>query len=215
MLAFRLRSAVPHRAVSKTYSTDGLQKSARSCIIGSWFLPCTKEFSLVRATLAFFFTLLLMAPAPSSTEAAGAGFRVAGMPMNCTDFRGRTVLALKVSNLGDVGRAWVVNTVPYILLDPELMRRLPKPLQIFFYVHECAHHKLGHWYNPTGKSEKEADCWAIEYGRDRGILQRQMVVDFEPWLAKSRGSAFGHLPGRERVQHLLACFDGPVETAQQ
>ena len=130
-------------------------------------------------------------------------------------YRGRSVLALQVSDLGDVGRAWVINTVPYILLDPELLRTLPRPLQIFFYAHECAHHRLGHWYSPTGTSEKEADCWAIEYGRDHGIFRRQTVVDFEPWLAKSRGSAFGHLPGRERVRHLLACFDGPVETAQQ
>jgi hypothetical protein len=137
------------------------------------------------------------------------------MQMSCTDFRGRSVLALQVSDLGDVGRAWVINTVPYILLDPEVLRTLPRPLQIFFYVHECAHHRLGHWYNPTGNSEKEADCWAIEYGRDHGIFRRQTVVDFEPWLAKSRGSAFGHLPGRKRVRHLLACFDGPVETAQQ
>jgi hypothetical protein len=160
-------------------------------------------------------TLLFLAPAPRTTEAGGKVFRVAGEPMSCTDFRGRSVLAVPVSDLGDVGRVEVINTVPYILLDPELMRTLPKPLQIFFYVHECAHHKLGHWYNRTANSEKEADCWAIVYGRDRGIFRRQMVVDFEPWLAKSRGSAFGHLPGRERVQHLLACFDGPVETAQQ
>lgn len=170
---------------------------------------------MVRAILVLIVTFAYLTPAARPTEAAGAGFRVAGMQMSCTDFRGRSVLALQVSDLGDVGRAWVINTVPYILLDPEVLRTLPRPLQIFFYVHECAHHRLGHWYNPTGNSEKEADCWAIEYGRDHGIFRRQTVVDFEPWLAKSRGSAFGHLPGRKRVRHLLACFDGPVETAQQ
>ena len=215
MLPFLLGVILHHRADLKTYSTDGLQKTARSCIIGGWVYLGTKEFSLVRATLALIFSLLLLAPAPKSTEAASSSFRVAGMPMSCKDFRGRTVLALQVSDLGDVGRIWVVNTVPYILLDPELMRTLPRPLQIFFYAHECAHHVLGHWYNRTLSSEKEADCWAIKYGRDRDIFRRQMVVDFEPWLAKSRGSIFGHLPGRERVKHMLACFDGPSETAQQ
>lgn len=170
--------------------------------MGRWFLAVT-------------LIVVLLAPPVKTVEAAGAGFRVAGMPMSCTDFRGREVLALKVFNLGDVGRAWVVNTVPYILLDPEVMRPLPKPLQIFFYVHECAHHALGHWYNPSRNSEKEADCWAIAYGRDHGIFRRQTIVDFEPWLARSKGSIFGHLPGRERVRHMLSCFDNQVETAQQ
>lgn len=158
--------------------------------------------------------LLLMLPAAPS-NAASSVFRVAGEPMSCTDFRGRSVMALEVSKLGDVGRAWVVNTVPYILMDPEVLRTLPKPLQIFFYAHECAHHVLGHWYNPTGESEKDADCWAVEFGRDRGIFTRQVISDFSPWLRKSKGSAFGHLPGKLRVQHMLACFDATVETAQQ
>lgn len=135
--------------------------------------------------------------------------------MNCKDFRGRSVLALEVSDLGDVGRAWVVNTVPYILLDPEVLRTLPKPLQQFFYMHECAHHVLGHWYNPTRNSEKEADCWAVAHGRDSGLFRRQTVVDFAPWLRKSKGSAFGHLPGRQRVEHMLSCFDDTVTVAEQ
>jgi len=170
---------------------------------------------LVRLITVLALTLTLLAPSAPNAEAAGAGFRVGGLPMSCTDFRGRSVLALQVSDLGDVGRAWVVNTVPYILMDPEVMRTLPNALQIFFYIHECAHHALGHWYNPSANSENDADCWAIVYGRDHGIFQRQTVVDFEPWLAKSRGSAFGHLPGRERIRHMLDCFDGPVEITQQ
>ncbi|MCH9808632.1 MAG: hypothetical protein K0U74_12950 [Alphaproteobacteria bacterium] len=155
--------------------------------------------------------LLVLAPAAN----AAAPFNVAGQPMSCTDFRGRSVVAIKVPDLGDVGRAWVVNAVPYILLDPEVMRRLPKALQIFFYAHECAHHTLGHWYNPSAMSEREADCWAINFGRDNGLFRRQTVVDFLPWLAHSKGSKFGHLPGRQRVRYMLSCFDNDVETAQQ
>ena len=170
---------------------------------------------MVRLLTVMALAIALTAPSINRAEAAGAGFRVAGRPMSCTDFRGRSVLAIKVSDLGDVGRAWVVNTVPYILVDPEVMRTLPKLLQVFFYAHECAHHALGHWYNPSSDSEKEADCWAINYGRQEGIFRRQTVVDFEPWLAKTKGSVFGHLPGPERIQHMLTCFDEPVETAQQ
>lgn len=170
---------------------------------------------MVRLLTVLVLSTALWLPSVTWTTAASPAFHVAGRPMSCTDFRGRSVMALNVSNLGDVGRAWVVNTVPYILVDPEVMRTLPRPLQIFFYAHECAHHVLGHWYNPSQNSEKEADCWAINYGREEGIFARQTVVDFGPWLAKTKGSAWGHLPGRQRVLHMLACFDGPVETAQQ
>jgi len=134
-------------------------------------------------------------------------FRIAGQPQECTDFRGRRVLTMQVADLGDVGRAWVVNTIPYIIMDPELLRTLPPKLQLFFYSHECAHHVLGHWYNRTIYNERDADCWAIKRGRDMGVLTRQEVVNFAPWLAKSGGSAWGHLPGPERAKHLLTCFD--------
>lgn len=170
---------------------------------------------MVRYVLAFMVSLSALVSAQPRAKAVESSFKVAGLPMACTDFRGRPVVSLKVSDLGDVGRAWVVNTVPYILVDPELMRTLPKPLQVFFYLHECAHHVLGHWYNPTRSSENDADCWAIKQGRTRALLHRQDVVDFGPWLAKSGGSAFGHLPGPLRFKKMLACFDGAVETAQQ
>ncbi len=170
---------------------------------------------MIRYVLAFVVSLSAIFGSYPRAKAAESAFKVAGLPMACTDFRGRSVVSLQVSQLGDVGRAWVVNTVPYILLDPELMRPLPKTLQVFFYLHECAHHVLGHWYNPTGSSENDADCWAIKQGRERAILRRQDVVNFEPWLAKSGGSAFGHLPGPLRLKQMLACFDGAVETAQQ
>ncbi|MEL7048022.1 MAG: hypothetical protein AAFO75_03515, partial [Pseudomonadota bacterium] len=111
---------------------------------------------------------------------------IAGTPITCTDFRGRSVVNMAVAKLGDVGFARVINTVPYILLDPEVLRTLPKKLQLFFYSHECAHHVLGHWFNPTVNSEREADCWAIKKHRDSGILSRQDVVDFAPWLRNSR-----------------------------
>ncbi len=174
----------------------------------------TKEGFLIRSAFGLIAVLIVLQLAPGRLEAA-AGFRVAGEPMSCKDFRGRSVVAVKVSDLGDVGRAWVVNTVPYILLDPEVMRTLPKPLQIFFYAHECAHHTLGHWYNPSPTSEREADCWAIKFGRSRGIFRRQTVVDFAPWMVKTTGSRFGHLPGPLRMKYLLACFDNDLETAQQ
>lgn len=132
---------------------------------------------------------------------------IAGLTVQCQDFRGRHVTTLKVDELGDVGRAWVVNMTPFIVMDSHLLMQLPVKLQLFFYAHECAHHILGHWYTPSVNNEIEADCWAIRYGRDTGLFRRQEVADFAPWLAASKGSRFGHLPGPRRAQSLLECFD--------
>ncbi len=159
--------------------------------------------------------LCLAAFAVAASPARAAPLVIAGTDMTCQDFRGRTVQTMEVAELGDVGRAWVVNTVPLIMLDPDVLRRLPGKLQIFFFAHECAHHVLAHWFNPSANSEKEADCWAVRYGRERALFTRQDVADFAPWFASSKGSRLGHLPGPERAAFLLQCFDTPIETASQ
>lgn len=134
---------------------------------------------------------------------------VGGERMRCWDFRGAVVLTNWMEDLGDVGRAWFVNRRPIISLDPERLARLPSKMQVFFYWHECAHHVLGHYFMRTFNSEKEADCWAVKTGRERGLFRRPDVIAFAPYLAHSRGSAFGHLPGPERAKFLLSCFDDP------
>jgi hypothetical protein len=142
-------------------------------------------------------------PEPSATV-------IAGQSMSCRDVRGMAVYTMQVANLGDVGRAGVVNRVPIIVIDPHLIERLPNKLQVFFYQHECAHHVLGHWYSGGPEQEKEADCWAIRTGRDTGELSRDDVMSFAPFLARSGGSPFGHLPGPVRARYLLQCFDEPA-----
>jgi hypothetical protein len=130
-----------------------------------------------------------------------------GTMEECHDDRGRAVAIYEVTDLGDAGRAGLIAQTPFIMLDEEVMRRLPGRLQTFFYLHECAHLTLGHYLSYSPEHENEADCWAIHEGRDRRLFSRQDVVDFAPWLAKSRGDPFGHLPGPVRAAALLACFD--------
>ena len=136
---------------------------------------------------------------------------VGGSAQECHDYRGRAVATFRVTELGDVGRAGIVAQTPFIMLDEEILRRLPDKLQIFFYLHECGHLTLGHWMNYAPDHENEADCWAIRRGRDRRLFSRQEVVDFAPWLAQSRGDAFGHPPGPERSRRLVTCFDEPPQ----
>lgn len=138
---------------------------------------------------------------------------IGGFAMRCEDFRGRPVQTMHISLRGDVGRATFISAVPVIALDPDRLAMLPQPMQIFFYAHECAHHVLAHIINPTFESEREADCWSIQQGRAAGYFTRRDVEGFAPYLAHSRGSAFGHLPGPERHAHLLACYDAPAPDA--
>lgn len=155
---------------------------------------------------------LLMAVLGGRTTLAGALRAepvIGGITMGCKDFRGRTVQTIDAALRGDVGRATFISAVPVIALDPVRLATLPDKLQIFFYHHECAHHVLAHILYPTLESEREADCWSINRGRAAGYFTRKDVEAFGPYLAHSRGSPMGHLPGPERHAHLLACFDAP------
>lgn len=141
---------------------------------------------------------------------------IGGSPMRCYDFRGAVVRTLQTSELGDVGRASIIARIPVISLDTQRLATLPAKMQIFFYMHECAHHVLGHVFHPTLESEREADCWSIAYGRTAGLFTRADVEGFAPYFASSRGSPFGHLPGPERQAYLLRCFDKPdADTTQE
>lgn len=131
--------------------------------------------------------------------------------MQCEDFRGLTVRTLRLTELGDVGSARVIGRVPVILLDPDRLAKLPAKMQQFFFGHECAHHVLGHSFSATASSEKEADCWSVKNGRDKGLFTRADVEGWAPHFAHSRGSPAGHLPGPERAKRLIACFDDPSD----
>lgn len=147
--------------------------------------------------------------APEDHSAALGETTIAGSQVSCKDIRGRAVSTVQVVNLGDVGRAGVINRVPIIAIDPDIIGRLPNKLQLFFYQHECAHHVLGHWFQMSLTMETDADCWAIRHGRDDGTFSRDDVMSFAPFLAKSGGSPLGHLPGPQRAKQLLKCFDTP------
>ncbi len=145
--------------------------------------------------------------------AAGLQSRITlgGQELTCRDFRGQTVRSIHMEDLGDVAHARIVNRMPIITLNKRRLDTLPDKLQVFFFHHECAHHVLGHVFYPTQTSENEADCYAIKVGRREGYLSREDVESFSPYIAVSRGSAFGHLPGPVRSKRLLACFDDPSE----
>jgi hypothetical protein len=168
------------------------------------------KLSVLLAAAIFAASALVGPAVRASTSPMRPQAVVAGVSVACRDFRGIAVHTVRVADLGDVGRAWLVNRIPMIVLDEKVLDRLPDKLQLFFYGHECAHHVLGHTVLYRPDRESEADCWAIKDGRDRGIFSRSEVESFAPFLAASRGSTItGHLPGPARAKHLLKCFDEP------
>lgn len=168
----------------------------------------------MRTGVALMVLLLCGAPAWCAAAETHAGLQTGAVSASsslpdCLDFKGRKVRTLDVTDLGDAGRADFVNSMPVIMLDPSLLGKLPSNLRVFFHMHECAHHRLGHLFAPTDESEKEADCWAIKHGRQRQSFSRDDIVAWRPHFAGSRGSKTGHLPGPARVEFLLSCFDTP------
>ncbi len=163
------------------------------------------------APAAYVLAVIVALASPVRAEDLETDPVIAGMQVHCDDFRGVTVRTSRMSDLGDVARAWIVSRMPIITIDTARMAKLPEKVQLFFYFHECGHHAMGHIYVPTLTSENEADCWSVKKGRKSGMFSREDVVAFAPVFAHSRGSAAGHLPGRERVLHLLACFDDPSD----
>ncbi len=160
----------------------------------------------MRVIAAVLLAWLFAFPA-GATDGIEAAPPIAGARRVCKDIRGVEVLTYRVVNLGDVGFARFVNRIPVIMIDPHILATLPPKLQLFFYLHECAHHALGHWFVRPPTAEADADCWAVKRGRDDGDISRQDVEQFEPWIARSNGTASGHLAGPERERHLLRCFD--------
>jgi hypothetical protein len=144
-------------------------------------------------------------PPPRSILPPAAEQRAA----SCKDFKRRPVRTVEVSDLGDAGRAEFIEGMPVIMLDIKLMASLPANLQVFFKLHECAHHVLGHLFAPTDKSETEADCWAIKEGRKLDAFNVAEIASWKPHFAASRGTVFGHLPGPARIEHLVGCFTEP------
>ena len=166
-----------------------------------WAVPSFRFFWAVPSLCIFW------AVPSHGAEVMRSHFPVRAEHQQCHDVRGQRVATLRFDELGDVANAVIMNTIPYIVLNPTRLATLPPKLQAFFYEHECAHHLLGHHYNPTLSSEPEADCLAVKIGRDRGLYTRADIIAFRPWFAPLRGSWRGHLPGAQRFPLLLQCYD--------
>lgn len=90
-----------------------------------------------------------------------------------------------------------LSTPGMIHLNPAIYR-LPRPLQLFWYAHECAHQLYG-------TSEGQADCWAVRSGRDQGWF-RQEDLALIRWALENNDGDSEHQPGWERIALIERCY---------
>lgn len=90
-----------------------------------------------------------------------------------------------------------ISTPGLIHLNPQI-RELPRPLQLFWYAHECAHQLYG-------TSEGQADCWAIRSGRDQGWFREEDFVLIE-WALEGNDGDSRHMAGPQRTALIRRCF---------
>lgn len=140
---------------------------------------------------------------------------IAGRQVQCMSAIGQPVAFVPNPMLNDIGQS-NPGFPPTIQLNPVILTALPVPLQLFWWGHECGHHALGHTLGLSDFTrEAAADCWAIQKGKEAGVLTRRDVEAFEPYFRNNPGSPWGHLPGPNRIALFLRCFDGAGGAPQQ
>lgn len=86
----------------------------------------------------------------------------------------------------------------FIILNPRLLKRLPRQVKIWIYSHECAHQF-------RGPDEATADCFAIKRGVRRGWLKADGMKQICKFIWSAPASNM-HPPGPERCQMMKRCF---------
>ncbi|HSE27069.1 MAG TPA: hypothetical protein VLA95_02475 [Gemmatimonadales bacterium] len=124
----------------------------------------------------------------------------------CLDRFGRQIEGVVDNRLGWAGTAAMRNGNPIILWNEKALGTASGPMRLFVYLHECAHHALGHlWKLPSARNEEEADCWAYQLIVDGGIARGRHVDAIEREARLTRGDDI-HLGGDARVRSLRRCL---------
>lgn len=86
----------------------------------------------------------------------------------------------------------------FIILNPRLIKRLPRQVKLWIYSHECAHQF-------RGADEATADCFAIERGVRRGWLKKTGVDQICKFIWSAPASNM-HPPGHVRCKNMRQCY---------
>jgi hypothetical protein len=126
----------------------------------------------------------------------------------CHDRHGALVPGVVDNSLEYAGLATHQDGKPVILWNANSNRHLSDTEQIYIYLHECAHHLLGHLEQPKNSPawELEADCWAIQLMVDGGMIKGRHVYQLERSRRTVRGDRT-HLGGEAHVRSLRQCLE--------
>ncbi len=132
----------------------------------------------------------------------------------CVDFHRRPVLNVRNDSLNDVAfsdmmRMRGIVMGPMIILNIKRLKQLSKASQIFFVMHECGHHVLGHLYvrKPGLETEQEADCYAVRKLIRSGRFTLKDIQDVQTDMRKFAKASFYHKGGAARADALMQCIE--------
>jgi hypothetical protein len=134
---------------------------------------------------------------------------VAQVPYDaCLDRNGQVIPGVVDNSMPYSGVATEQEGKPVILWNQKTNQVVSPTEQISIYLHECAHHTLGHLYRRpyTPAVELEADCWAIQLMVDGGMIKARHLAILEKSQRRMRGDAY-HLGGEALLQSLQRCLD--------
>lgn len=97
-------------------------------------------------------------------------------------------------NLDDFGGAFN----GFIILNPRLLKRLPRQVKLWIYSHECAHQF-------QGPDEAGADCFAIKRGVRRGWLKADGMQQICKFIWSAPASNM-HPAGPDRCKQMKKCY---------
>jgi hypothetical protein len=124
----------------------------------------------------------------------------------CLDRNLRRIPGRIDSTLTFTAEARLQGGTPVILWNAAATRRISADAKLFLYLHECAHHALGHLALPESPvMEQEADCWSIQAMLDAGLLAERRLPFLLQELGTTRGDAL-HLAGPARVRSIQQCL---------
>jgi hypothetical protein len=128
----------------------------------------------------------------------------------CTDFRGAQVASVLDNSIRDVAIAgYAAGGAPIIRYNTVVLSWFSPQTRLFWYGHECAHHKLAHAIrNIPFSQEQEADCWSIRTLVRAGLVDEDDVNVIADDLGELGSGDWTHLPGPIRRINLHRCLGG-------
>ncbi|WP_146204206.1 hypothetical protein [Massilia glaciei] len=131
----------------------------------------------------------------------------------CNDIRNMPVASISDYSVQDIAVAMLApNGTPQIRYNQNVLVSVAPQTRVFFYMHECGHHALGHNFGTTHplRMEQDADCFAIQtMVKNRMVNASDIRVIQADLYSRARGD-WSHLPGPMRAINLGRCLaDNP------